>query len=82
VRKRPRAPFGMLSVCDDDDHVVDAICAGASGHLLKTTVPARLLESLTEVVTGGAPMSPGVALRAPDLCESRPPPFSSYQLRN
>jgi DNA-binding NarL/FixJ family response regulator len=77
----PRIPILALSVYDDDDNVFNAICAGASGYLLKNTAPARLLESLTEVVTGGAPMSPEVAHRVLRLFrEFRPPPLASYHL--
>jgi DNA-binding NarL/FixJ family response regulator len=77
----PRIPILALSIYDDDDRVFNAICAGASGYLLKNTAPARLLESLTEVVTGGAPMSPEVAHRVLRLFrEFRPPPLASYHL--
>ena len=51
----------MLTVFADDDHVFEAICAGASGYLLKDTEPARLLEAIRELHEGGAPMSPGIA---------------------
>ena len=50
-------------VYDDDDNAFSAICAGASSYLLKNTAPARLVESLKEVVEGGAPMSPDIARR-------------------
>src|ERR1051325_274640 len=53
----------MLTVYDDDDRIFDALCAGASGYLLKRTQPARLVESLREAAQGGAPMSPEVARR-------------------
>jgi DNA-binding NarL/FixJ family response regulator len=53
----------MLTVYDDDDRIFEAVCAGASGYLLKKTPPARLLESVREAVDGGAPMSPEVARR-------------------
>src|SRR5918911_1835543 len=53
----------MLTVYDDDEKIFDALCAGASGYLLKKTPPARLLESIKEAVGGGAPMSPEVARR-------------------
>ncbi|HKQ73696.1 MAG TPA: response regulator transcription factor [Blastocatellia bacterium] len=53
----------MLTVYEDDQKIFDALCAGASGYLLKRTPPAKLVESLNEVVTGGAPMSPEVASR-------------------
>ena len=59
----PAVPILALTVYDDDENVFDAICAGASGYLLKNTPPARLLESLREVADGGAPMSPEVARR-------------------
>ena len=39
----------------------DAICAGASGYLLKRTPPAKILENIREAASGGAPMSPEVA---------------------
>jgi len=51
----------MLTVFADNDHVFEAICAGASGYLLKDTPPARLTEAVRELVDGGAPMSPEIA---------------------
>src|SRR5215471_1968352 len=71
----------MLTVYDDDDRIFEALCAGASGYLLKKTPPARLLESLREAVAGGAPMSPEVASRVVELFrEIRPPEQSQEQL--
>jgi DNA-binding NarL/FixJ family response regulator len=82
LRERfPAVPILALTVYDDDDSVFDAICAGASGYLLKNTAPARLLEALREVVAGGAPMSPDVARRVVNLFrEFRPPARASYHL--
>jgi DNA-binding NarL/FixJ family response regulator len=74
-------PILALTVYDDDDRVFEALCAGASGYLLKNTPPARLLESLAEAVQGGAPMSPEVAQRVVRLFrEFRPPDRASYRL--
>jgi DNA-binding NarL/FixJ family response regulator len=71
----------MLTVYDDDRRIFDAICAGARGYLLKTTPPARLLESLNEALAGGAPMSPTVARRVLDLFRQfRPPAHVDYGL--
>ena len=71
----------MLTVYDDDRRIFDAMCAGACGYLLKKTPPARLLESLKEVMGGGAPMSPEVARRVVALFrEIRPPEQADYQL--
>lgn len=82
LRERfPEVPILALTVYDDDDNVFDAICAGASGYLLKNTTPARLLEALREVVDGGAPMSPDVARRVVTVFRAfRPPPRAAYHL--
>jgi DNA-binding NarL/FixJ family response regulator len=63
----PNLPVVALTVYDDDEDIFDALCAGACGYLLKNVPPARLLESLKEVVSGGAPMSPEIARRVVNL---------------
>lgn len=71
----------MLTVYDDDERIFDAMCAGASGYLLKKTPPLKLLESLREAHQGGAPMSPEVARRVIALFrEIRPPERADYEL--
>src|SRR6266700_1330221 len=57
----PAVHIIMLTVFDDTGNVLDAICAGASGYLLKKHLSDRLLEAMQEVTEGGAPMSPAVA---------------------
>ena len=80
-RRYPEMLLLMLTVYDDDERIFDAMCAGASGYLLKKTPPARLLESLKEAVAGGAPMSPEVASRVISLFRDiRPPERASYNL--
>ncbi len=56
----------MQTVFQEDDKIFDALCAGASGYLLKKTSPARLLEAIAEAREGGSPMSPGVARKVID----------------
>jgi DNA-binding NarL/FixJ family response regulator len=71
----------MLTVYADNERIFEAICAGACGYLLKKTPPARLLESIREVVTGGAPMSPEVARRVVQLFKKfHPPVLADCQL--
>src|SRR6266480_5433929 len=82
-RLKERFPQMVLlvhSVYDDDERIFDALCAGASGYLLKKTPPARLLESLREAVNGGAPMTPEVASRVVRLFRSYRPADRSYEL--
>jgi len=77
----PNILYLILSVYDDDERIFDAMCAGASGYLLKKTPPTKLLESLQEAVNGGAPMSPEVARRVISLFrEIRPPERADYDL--
>ena len=77
----PHIPILALTVHDSDTKVFDALCAGASGYLLKNTLPERLLEALREVAAGGAPMSPEVARRVVRLFrEFRPPDHAPYRL--
>lgn len=51
----------MLTVFDDNKHVFDAICAGASGYLLKKNLSDKLVPFIKEILDGGAPMSPTIA---------------------
>lgn len=79
--RHPQLVLLMQTVYDDDERIFDALCAGASGYLLKKTQPARLLESLREAVSGGAPISPEVARRVIRLFRGiRPPERAEYNL--
>jgi DNA-binding NarL/FixJ family response regulator len=79
--RHPALPLVMLTVYDDDERIFDALCAGASGYLLKKTAPSRLIESLREAAEGGAPMSPEVARRVIALFrDMRPAARADYDL--
>ena len=70
-----------LTVYDDQDDVFDALCAGASGYLLKKTPWVKVVELLKEAVDGGSPMSPEVARRVIGLFrEIKPPKEAEYDL--
>lgn len=51
----------MYTVFDDKDAIFQALCAGASGYLLKNTPLPQMEEQLVEVLNGGSVMSPHVA---------------------
>ena len=77
----PELALLVLTIYDDDDRIFNALCAGACGYLLKRTSSAKLLESLREAATGGAPMSPEVAKRVIKLFRDiRPPERAAYEL--
>jgi DNA-binding NarL/FixJ family response regulator len=65
-RLLPTVDIIMLTVHKDDDLVFQSLCAGATGYLLKTTPPAKIMEAIREVRTGGAPMSAAIARKIVD----------------
>jgi len=78
--KYPHIKVIMLTVVDDDDCVFKAIKAGANGYLLKEIQADILYKSILEVLEGGAPMTPSIALKALNLL--RNPYISSEEFTN
>ncbi len=54
----------MLTIFDSNENIFNCIQAGASGYLLKGTLPERIMEAIRDVKEGGAPMTPVVAKKA------------------
>ena len=63
----PHVVVVVLTVFEDRVSIVDAICAGADGYLLKRISAGRLLEQLRGVIAGGSPLSSGVARTVLDV---------------
>jgi len=57
----PGTQFLMFTVYENDDKVLEALQAGATGYLLKRTKPEQILESIKELNQGGSPMSSNIA---------------------
>lgn len=57
----PDILFMMCTVLEEDEKIFEALSAGASGYILKKTTPLKMLESITELCEGGAPMSTQIA---------------------
>jgi DNA-binding NarL/FixJ family response regulator len=71
----------MLTVFDDNRHVLDAMCAGASGYLLKKYISDHLPETIAQVLQGEAPMSPGIArMVIESMHETARPVTDNYHL--
>ncbi len=58
---RPETHIIMLTVFDDNQRVFDAICAGATGYLLKRTPDEKIIVAIRDVHTGGAPITSRIA---------------------
>jgi DNA-binding NarL/FixJ family response regulator len=54
-------PVIMLTVFDDDDNIFKAICAGASGYILKMYAIEEVPAGIRNVLSGGAPMTGSIA---------------------
>jgi DNA-binding NarL/FixJ family response regulator len=57
----PGVSVVVVTVLEDAQDVLAAICAGADGYLTKRTPPAEILAELQSVMAGGSPLSAGVA---------------------
>jgi DNA-binding NarL/FixJ family response regulator len=57
----PEIKILIQTVFNDSDKIFNAICAGASGYMLKNDPPVRQLEAIQEAANGGAPLSPSIA---------------------
>ncbi len=63
----PSTLIVILTIYDDNDKVFDAICAGASGYMLKDSSPEKIIDAIKEVLAGGAPMNMKIAHKVLEL---------------
>jgi len=64
----------VLTTFDVDDYVYEAMKAGASGFLLKTTPPRQLADAVRTVAAGDALLAPSITRRLVEQFVRRPPP--------
>lgn len=62
-QKYPQLKIIMLTAFDNDEHIFNAIKAGADGYLLKEINPKELYTGIVETLNGGAAMNPSIALK-------------------
>lgn len=60
-RRKPEVQYLMLTVFENPAYIFDALCAGATGYLLKSTPPEELLEAVRDIHRGGSPMNSAIA---------------------
>jgi DNA-binding NarL/FixJ family response regulator len=70
----PETQFVMLTVYEDADHIFHALAAGATGYLLKQTPRNELLAALSQVHSGGSPMTSNIARKVVQSFQQLPPP--------
>lgn len=65
----PHIQVLMLTIMDSEQHVYEAIQAGAKGYLLKESSPVDIHDAILKVMSGGASMSPEIALKAMNIIQ-------------
>ncbi len=60
-QKNPDARVLMFTVFEENDKVLNAICLGANGYILKSSSGEKIIESVKDVINGGSPLTPAIA---------------------
>ena len=66
-QKHPFCKILILTMFDDEVKLFEAIKAGASGYLLKDEKTHRIINAISEILDGGASLSPSMASKALEL---------------
>ena len=67
----PDVKILMQTIHDEDDKVFAAICAGASGYILKNSKPEAYLQAIVDVNMGGSHLSPVIAAKVMKMFQSQ-----------
>lgn len=73
----PEVRVVVLTTFEQDDYILDALTAGASGFLLKRTKPEELIGAIHTVADGDSLLSPSVTRRVIDRMASQPSPVAT-----
>jgi DNA-binding NarL/FixJ family response regulator len=76
----PETEFIVLTIHESHQRVFEAICAGATGYLVKSLTPEEVVQKVREVVAGGAPMNPHIARQVLAMLSSAVAPGGEYGL--
>ena len=79
--EKPNCEIIILTVQEDNSSIFQALCAGASGYLLKDTLPSGLIEAIIDTNNGGSPMSSSIARRVVTLFQNKLQPAKESEIR-
>lgn len=69
--KFPQVQVMIQTVFEDNDKIFAAICAGASGYMLKKTTPRKMIEAIRETYLGESPLTASVASKVLQMFRSQ-----------
>ena len=58
---KPHVQFLISTVFENSTYIFQALCAGATGYLVKNTTGDKMAEAVREIYMGGSPMSTQIA---------------------
>ena len=61
ARRYPDTDIMVITVFGDEDHVLASIEAGATGYILKDSLPQEFVHLIKQLRAGGSPISPVIA---------------------
>lgn len=76
----PATHIVVLTIHEDDDRVFNALCAGATGYLLKPASGERIVEAVQTALSGGAPMNAFIANKVLRMFTRYTRPAADYGL--
>jgi len=78
----PDVNIMIFTVFEDKDKIFEALCAGATGYLLKKTPSVQIIQAIEELYNGGSPISSGIARKVLEYFSKNvsPEKQKSYQL--
>jgi DNA-binding NarL/FixJ family response regulator len=76
----PSTQVVALTVFEDNDNVFEAIAAGATGYLHKSSSLEDIVDSLKSILAGGAPINPQIAKKVLAMFTAVLPPRGDYGL--
>jgi DNA-binding NarL/FixJ family response regulator len=76
----PKSSVVILTVFEEDDKIFRAICAGASGYILKTSSSQAIADAVRTAHNGGSPINPHIAKRVLAMLSKAPAQKPDYGL--
>ena len=76
----PKAGLIVLTVFEEEEKIIRAICAGAQGYLLKTAPVSEIAAAIEDVLAGGSPMNSRIARRVLEVFSRLVPLKKDYGL--
>ena len=68
---KPEVKVLIQTVCEDDDKIFAAICAGANGYIIKNPKAETYVQAVTDVYNGGSHLSPSIAAKVMKMFQNQ-----------